>query len=221
MLSAMLALVLYTSLIVVAIVASVYALTPVLMAGEMDGLVTSAQWIVVSMGLATVLQMIANVPGGVLVGSHRFDFLNRVEIIADICMVAAIFIAVVAGAGLKVMAVCVAARHVVDLLAKWVIAHRLCPELHLRPRWADWPRFKEIARYGAKTMVATVAEVILVQGVVLIILYYHNAAALALFARPLALIRHTKRFVMGFARVLVPKAAEAHGAMTASGSVSF
>ena len=209
-LSAMLGLLFGTALLAVVVTSTIVCLTPRLMQGEEGTLIVAAQWMVSAMGAASVLQMVTIVYGGVLVGCRRFDLFNLVEIVADIGVVVGVIISLYAGWGLYGMAASVGGRQIMDLIAKRHLSHRLCPELHLRPRWTDWTRMREVAGYGSKTLTDSVATIIQGQVIVALVLFYHDMAAVAVFARSVALIRITTRFVMGFARILVPKAGEAH-----------
>jgi len=208
MLSAMLALLLYTAVLGLAITVTLAMTTQSFIKDLPPDLVTGARWMVLGMGAAAAVEMITAVYAGVLVGSHRFDLVNLVEIVADVGVIAALFTVILAGLGLKMMAVCVLVRTVFDLIAKAVMAHRLCPHLRLRPRWTDRQRFGIAIGYGSKTMAQTVATMVLNQAAVATILVFQGPIAVAMYSRPRALIRFTTRFLMGFARVLVPKASE-------------
>ncbi len=171
-------------------------------------LVIDAQWMVAAMGIGTICQMLTMVYGGVLVGSHRFVLLNYVEVVGSFFVVGGVFVALLAGWGLKAMAAFVAGRFLLELLAKRAIAKRISPELRLRFRWADTGRFREIAAYGLKDFFNSAGMIILNQGVVMMLLRYHmhGEVAVAILSRPRALIRFATRFLMGYARVLVPHA---------------
>src|SRR5205814_9063331 len=85
------------------------------------------------------------------------------------------------------------------------------PQLRVHPRWSDRATFQEISGFSAKTMVDTLSKVLQYQVPTLVIAAFIGPAALALYSRPRALSLITTRFVMGFARVLVPAAAAFHG----------
>src|SRR5262249_48710839 len=60
--------------------------------------------------------------------------------------------------------------------------------------------------FNVKTFVDALAMLLQFQVGVMVIAYFIGPAAVALFSRPRALIQISTRFVMGFARVLVPAA---------------
>jgi O-antigen/teichoic acid export membrane protein len=98
-----------------------------------------------------------------------------------------------------------------NAVAKYVCARRIVPQVRVRPRWIDRRTFREIFGFSAKTMVEAVSKVLQFQVGPLMISAVIGPAALALYSRPRALILITTRFVMGFARVLVPAASAFHG----------
>jgi O-antigen/teichoic acid export membrane protein len=207
-LSAALAVVLCMAMMAAGITGVICALTPRFLHPQTSELVSCAQWMVVASGAAAALRMITQLYTGVLVGSHRFDLVNLSEVMADVSMVCAIFVSLLSGWGLRVMAICIISRQLFDLFVKRALAHRLCPALHLRLRWSDRVHLREVVVYGGKTLAATVATIVLNQAVVTIIMGFAGPAAVAMFSRPMALIRNTTSIVTGYTRVLVPRAGE-------------
>lgn len=171
-------------------------------------LIVSTQYMAIAMGVAAACQMLTMVYGGVLVGSHRFVQLNYVEIVGSFFVVVGVMVSLLAGWGLIAMASFVAARFLLEFFAKRAIARKICPELQIGFRSKDTDRFKEIAAYGLKDFVNSSGMIILNQGVVFMLLRYHmhGEVAVAILSRPRALIRFATRFLMGYARVLVPHA---------------
>jgi O-antigen/teichoic acid export membrane protein len=209
-LSATLALVFYTVLLALVVTVGLVLVTPLLMQKETVELVESAQVLVAAMGFAAAMKMIQVVYGGSIAGFGRFDLLNLVQIVGDAILVAALFIVLALGGGLKIMALCLAINEVLRWAGKRQVFYHLCPHFRLRPRWADWEMFKEVATYGTKTLADSIATMVLNQAVMAFVLYYEGAALVAVLARPRALIRFTTRFLLGYARVLVSKSGELH-----------
>lgn len=209
-LGAMLALVIYASACAAVLTLGLAYLTPRLINTESTALLSDGRSLVLSMGLAACIAMPTMVFGGIIVGSRRFDILNLVDALSDVFMVAAVLSCVLFGAGLKVMGLFVVTRELLNGIAKYWWARRIAPQLRVRPRWADWPMFHEILGFSAKTAVAALSTVLQYQVGVLVVLTVIGPAALALYSRPRALIGITTRFVMGFARVLVPAASAFH-----------
>jgi O-antigen/teichoic acid export membrane protein len=206
-LSATLVLSLYAAGVALVITGFTAFCAPLMMpGGQPQELINSTRVIIIAMGAGAALQMLSQVYGGVLVGHQRFDLLNLVEIVENVFLVAALLIAVIAGLGLKALALCVLVQACVDVIAKRMIAYRLATSLVLRPKWRDWATFKEVCAYGGKSVIEAVGSLLTHQVVILLLMAVAGPKAVPLYARPRALIQFTNRFIMGYARVLVPKA---------------
>jgi O-antigen/teichoic acid export membrane protein len=197
-----------TAVLAFVIALAVAYFTPWFMTKDTVEIQRIAQLMFVAMGLAASLQMLIQLFGGVVVGCHRFDLLNKIEIVVDVLMVAGFFAALLFGGGLALMGGLVVARQLGDMFAKRVVAKKLCPQVSFVPRWNDWSTAGEIAGYGTKTMANTVATIITNQFGIMVLTNSGGVAMAPFLARPRALILFATRFVMGFARVLVPKAGE-------------
>lgn len=169
-------------------------------------LIHSAQAIVLTMGLSACIATPTMIYAGILTGHRRFDLLNLVDSLSDVFVVLTVFACVFTGAGLAAMGFCVFARTVINGFGKAWIARRVAPEIHVRPRFCDVTIFGEILGFSAKTMMDAIARVLQNQTAVLVIGSFLGPAAIAVYSRSAALILISTRFVMGFARVLVPAA---------------
>src|SRR5205085_8587456 len=110
------------------------------------------------------------------------------------------------GVGLKAMGLCVLGRHVLNCVGKYWLAWRLLPDASFRPDWTDWPLYREIFGFSAKSFLDIAAKLLQHQGPAAVIALWIGPAAVALYSRPRALIVISTRLVMGFTRVLVPAA---------------
>jgi len=209
-LGAMLALVIYGSACAALLTLGLAHLTSTLVNTDSTVLLSDASSLVLSMGLAACIAMPTLVFGGILVGNRRFDLLNAVDAVSDVFMVAAVLVFLLFGVGLKIMGLCVLTRELLNGIAKYWLARRIAPELRVRPRWADWAMFTEILSFSVKTLVDALSKLLQYQVGVLVVSAVIGPAGLALYSRPRALILTTTRFVIGFARVLVPTASALH-----------
>lgn len=209
-LGAMLALVIYGSVGALLLTLGLAYLTPHLINTESTALLSDARSLVLSTGLAACITMPTLVFGGIIVGSHRFDILNLIDALSDVFLIAGVLLCVLLGASLKVMGLCVLTRELLNGIAKYWWARQIAPDLRVRPRWTDWPMFHEIMGFSIKTTVEALSKLLQYQVGVLVVSIVIGPAGLALYSRPRALVLITTRFVMGFARVLVPAASALH-----------
>ena len=216
-LGAMLALVIYGSAVAALLTAGLAYFTPWLINTTSSAYISDARSLVLSMGVASCLAMVTLVFGGIIAGSGRFDALNLVDGLSDVLVVVSLVACVLFGYGLKIMGLCVLMRELVNAGAKYVCARHVLPQVRVRPCWADGSAFREISRFSAKTFVDTLSKLLQYQIGPLVIAAFLGPAALAVYSRPRALVLITTRFVMGFARVLVPAASAFHGQHDRSG----
>jgi O-antigen/teichoic acid export membrane protein len=210
-LGAMLALVIYGSACAALLMCALAYFTPWLINTSSAAHIGDARSLVLSMGATSCLVTVTLVFGGLIAGSGRFDVLNLIDGVSDVVMVVGLLACVAFGSGLKVMGLCVLMRELLNGVAKYAGARHIVPHVRVYPRWADWRTFREIFGFSAKTMVEALSKVLQYQVGPLVISAVIGPAALALYSRPRALILITTRFVMGFARVLVPAAGAFHG----------
>jgi O-antigen/teichoic acid export membrane protein len=216
-LGAMLALVIYGSACAALLMLELAYITPWLVNTGSAAHIGDARSLVLSMGAASCVATVTLVFGGIIAGSGRFDVLNLVDGLSDVVMVVGLLACVALGSGLKVMGLCVLMRELLNGIAKYACARHIVPQIRVRPRWTDRRTFSDIFGFSAKTMVETVSKVLQYQVGPLVISTVIGPAALALYSRPRALILITTRFVMGFARVLVPAASAFHGQLDHKG----
>ena len=99
---------------------------------------------------------------------------------------------------------------VIAALARFVAARRVCPELHISSRRMRLKHAGEMLRFGGKSLLGSVGELLLYKTTNLIILGYLGPAAIALYARPASLVSQAATMVNKFAYVLTPTASALH-----------
>ncbi len=180
--------------------------------GEHIGIATS---VVAMLGVAVALQMGLDVFHGVVVGCHRWDLHNAINSGFHALSVVSMIAAVAAGGGLPSLA----AIHLVSVvLAEGVrrtVAYRVCPELSIGLQYAQWSEVRQLAAFSSKASLQSVARLILLQGTSLAVAAHLGPGALALYARPVGLIRHLETLVNKFAHILIPAASSLQARGTA------
>jgi O-antigen/teichoic acid export membrane protein len=124
----------------------------------------------------------------------------------QVASVAAMSATLVLGGRLPHLALVVLLTQVGTELTRVVVAHRVCPQLLVRPRYATWKQARKMLSFGAKSSLGAVASLLLFQGNNILVARVLGPAALAVFARPLALLRVVETFANKFGFVLTPTA---------------
>lgn len=184
---------------------ALYAL-PVWFAAKLGDFLTEARWLVFWLGSALAIQIAFDAFSGVVTGSHRWDWHNALN--AGGYAVGVLGMAAVLwwGGGLASLAAVYCITVTATELARYRLARHLCPMLVLGPAHFCWRHAKAMALFGIKTLSGGLSELLSIQTVQLLVAFVLGPAALALFARPYALVRHIKTFVYKFSFVLAPTA---------------
>ena len=181
-------------------------LLPLLMRADLISQLSSARWLVLLLGMTIASQLALQTYRGVLAGCHRFDVLNSItasfEALNSLAIVGVLF----AGGGLIALGVVCFGMQLVADLTRMFFAYRACPELRVRLASADWSEARRLLRYGIKASIYSVSALLLIQANKLIVGGALGFATLAVFSRPLALIRTLETFASKFAYVLTPTA---------------
>lgn len=165
-----------------------------------------ARWVVALLGTGLAVTMACNAYGGVITGCHRWDIHNAIGAGFYALTVAAMVIALELGGGLRGLAVASCCGTVLTEAARVVLAHRVCPELRVSWRLASLAEGRRVLAYGGKTLLGAVSGALLYQTSNLLVVSTLGAAALAVYSRPQALLRHAQTFIDKFAFVLTPTA---------------
>ena len=201
-----LAIYLFTGGIVLVLTILATALVHVLFGERLAGHYTEARWVVLLLGLSLVAQFVFAVFNGIITGCHRWGVHNAIAAGARLAAAVAMIVALLVGGGLRAMAVVIVAEEVSAGLVRVRFSYRFVPGLRVSPRQCTRQHAMELVRFGGKTLLESVSRIILYQTSHLLILGYMGPAALAVYARAAALVRHTLNLLNKFAYVFTPTA---------------
>lgn len=193
-----------------AVIALTIGISAFLEYGYKDALgdnVPTAQAIVLALGFCVALEMFANPARGVLTGYHRWDMHNALSAASSILGVTLMAIVLLAGGGIIAVSIAYFVSIVFTEGARIYLAVRVARgEIRLRPSQWSLSQAREQLIFGGKTLLLAFPHVVLIQTVNLITVTLLGPAALAVFARPFALVRHLLTLIFKFTMMLVPTA---------------
>ncbi len=192
------------TLFVFALTASSALLLPNLFGDRLGAYQSDAQWAVFWLGLSLGFQLLLSGYGGVVTGCHRWDLHNAIHAGSHVVTVSGMIIIMVFGGGLPALALMNLVGDLSGRIVRGIVAHRVCPGLKVRPSLVSWAQAREMLRFGGKSFVPHLGNLLLNQTTSVMVLAYLGPAAMAVFARPRALIRHVNTLVSKFAFVLTP-----------------
>jgi O-antigen/teichoic acid export membrane protein len=191
--------------------ASIWAV-PAFFSSRLGPRTNEATWVIGLLGASLAVQMAFDGLRGVMTGCHRWDLHNALNAGIYAATVAGMILALSIGGGLRSLGLAHLAFAGAGEVVRWALAHRVCPELRIRFADARWEQGKRMLSFGAKSSLSAASRLILVQANALLVGSYFGPAALAVYARPSALVRHAETFVAKFAMVLTPTASSLQGA---------
>jgi O-antigen/teichoic acid export membrane protein len=194
------------AVIIILCTISIVWMLPRVFADRLGDDVDSAMWIVAFLGVGIAVQMLFDSARGIITGCHRWDIYNALNVGSQAIASVGMIIAVVSGSGLEGMVVVYFAVVCITEYLRLRVSRRVCPEIRLDLRLATRGLAKDMLRFGLKSIVIHTPNLLATQTANVAVLTVMGPAALAVFARPLALIRHTGTFVDKFAAVLTPTA---------------
>lgn len=179
--------------------------------GETD----TAQWVIAFLGLSLAIQMGFSPFHGVITGCHRWDLHSGINVLTRVIEFAGMLTVLLLGMGLMALAIVYFCAVLTTEILRMLLAYRVCPELGVRFSFASWSQTKKMVFFGWKTLIATISPLILYQTASVFVVGTLGPPALAILARPIALVRHVETFVNRFAFITTPTA----GALQAKGDL--
>ncbi len=187
-------------------------LLPLLFAERFSADIDAARWVVVLLGGSLAVHMAFDTFGGVVTGCHRWDLHNAINSGSHVIAVVGMFIVLMLGGGLRGLGMVQLGVTVATEVIRALVAYRVCPELRVGWAYAEWGQSREMLVFGIKKVLDGISRLLLIQSNSIIVASYLGPVALAVYARPSALIRHVETLVNKFAFVLTPTASSLHGA---------
>lgn len=172
---------------------------------------SDAQWVVAFLGASLVVQQIFDSNRGVMTGCHRWDLHNGINSGSYAITVVIMVVSLSLGHGLQSLAAIYFAVGFVTEIYRHVVVRKICPDLEIGIRKATWSQSKKMLSFGVKTIVVGLPVLIIIQGVNLLVARHLGPAMLAVFSRPIGLIRNTQTFINKYALVLTPTAGSLQG----------
>lgn len=179
---------------------------PVVFADRLGAEADAAVWVIRFLGSALAIQMAFDVWRGVLSGCHRWDYYNALNAggyaIASVLMIAALLL----GGGLAGMSLMYLIITFLTEVARYKIARSVCPEIELHRSHVNKADALKVVRFGLKTIMLGFPPLISIQTINIFVVAHLGPAALAVLARPMALVNHVGVLVGKFSNILTPTA---------------
>ena len=144
--------------------------------------------------------------GGVLTGCHRWDLHNGLNAGTYGTIVIGMITTLILGGGLPAISAVYLTGTVAGELMRMRLAYRVCPELKVQPKLATASDIRMLFSFGGKTIVDSMSRLLLAQANSILVASHLGPAALAVYARPGALVRHADTITNKSSLLLSPAA---------------
>ncbi|WP_137297672.1 MATE family efflux transporter [Psychromonas sp. SP041] len=177
----------------------------------------TAQRVILFLGLSLSIQMLAGSARGLLTGYHRWDIHNVLHAGASILSLALMMVALYfTNLSIEGMAIGYFISTLFFESLRFYYVKKICKEFTFNINLANLSTCKRMLKFGIKSMLSNVPPIILLQTISLLLVSSIGPAALAVFARPMALTKHIKTFMAKFTLMLTPTAGAMQGANESS-----
>jgi O-antigen/teichoic acid export membrane protein len=167
---------------------------------------TAGRWVLGLLGLSVAVELSFNSYRGVVSGCHRWDLQNAITGGMQLAVLPAMATALHRGGGLESLAAITLVSVLVRELVRAAVAHRICPEIGIGPRLATWAEVRHLVGFGSKLSAIGLISLTFYQVNAMMVVGYVGIAALAVYSRPLAIVRHLSALAGKLGMVMVPTA---------------
>jgi len=189
-----------------------FFILPILFADSLAENTRDTQWVVLFLGASLAVQMLSGSARGLLTGYHRWDIHNALHagssLLALSLMVSLLFSTTLGVVG---MAIGYFIATSIFESIRFIFVAKICHEFKFDLRLANWDTCKDMLKFGIKSMLSNLPPILLLQTINIMIVASIGPAALAIFARPMALTKQIKTFMTKFTLMLTPTTGSIQG----------
>ncbi len=176
-----------------------------------DAQVVQSQYLVIFLGCGLAVRMLFWPARSILTGYHLWTVTSAVTAGGDIVLLVGLFSTLKFGGGLAQLGMVGLAVAIVTEGIRVTMAKRVYKRKLLVWSAVDRPTMKKMIIFGLKNNVTGLPKILAVQTTGLVLAATAGPAALAVYARPLALFHHVERMIKQYAFLLTPMAGSIQG----------
>lgn len=173
--------------------------------------VHTAQLIVLFLGGSATIEFAFDTSRGLMTASHRWDIHNIINSVSRGVAVLGMVILLFLDGDIVDLAIVYFGVVALTEIIRFFLARRICTHAYYQNDLVTKQRVKQLYAFGIKSAVAQIPSWAIVQTNAIFVAQVLGPAALAIVARPIALIKHIERFINKFTFMLTPTAASMKG----------
>lgn len=202
--SSVTAVLLVMSISVIVLTLITASLLPYFYSAQLNQYCDEGQIIIMFLGTSLAAEISQSVFGGVLTGCHRWDILNGINAGVRLFTMASMIICLILKGGLIQLAGIEMTGEIIGFIVKMIAAKKVYRPLKIRISMIRIQRIKEMMKFGLKTFVPGIGQLISNQTIRLMLVWHMGPALLAVFVRPASLMAHMTTFITRYAFVFTP-----------------
>ena len=164
----------------------------------------NSQIVVALLGVSLAIQIYFDTFRGIITGCHRWDIHNGIHAAVSFVSLVIMMLVLLAGEGIVAIALAYSGVAVLFEVIRIVLAKKIFPQVKIQFKNASFLECKRMLNFGWGTVLFRLPPVVLVQTVSVLLVGVLGPAALAIFSRPIAIVRHIKTFISKFSFILTP-----------------
>ena len=161
---------------------------------QLNTQVTDASWVIFYLGLGLAIKICLSVFAGIMTGCHRWDLQHGINATNRLITLLGMVTVIKTGGGLPTLALVYLSLETLVLSFRCPLVFRVCPGLKINPRLARRSTAFAMWRFGLKTLLPDLGDMLSNQTFSLFLVWYLGPAALASYARPRALVNNIQTF---------------------------
>ncbi len=195
----------FFAVLIIALSILIAMLLPAFFGEKLGENTVETQYVFAFLGCSLAIQMGFDTSRGILTGYHRWDLHNGITagmyLVSSIMMIVSLLVYEAGLFGMSLAYMCVT---LLTEILRMVVAKRISPEYKLSKERVSLPHAKTMLFFGSKTILSVLPPIVVLQTTSLFIAGALGPAALAMFSRPLALVRIVETLIRKFSYVLTP-----------------
>lgn len=196
----------FMAIAAILITVTIVIVLPKFYSGALHGELETAQKAIGILGMVIAVQLFFDSCRGVITGHHRWDIHNGLHAGGSISALILMTVSLVAGFDIVGLAIGYSIAMIGTELVRVYVASRVAPDVKFSYRHATKENSKQALTFGIKNIFIHLPPVILTQSVSLVLVRELGPALLAVYSRPLALVRHILTFMNKYTHMLMPTA---------------
>lgn len=163
-----------------------------------------AQMVVILLGASVAVSVAGSAYQGVVTGCQLWKQHHLIYAITNTMSACGMLVALELKLGITALAGVHLTSEILGRIARTKLAYDACPNLAISLKQFDLETVKELLHYNSKIVAARLTSVITHQSINVMIVGFLGPAALAVFSRPRALIKHASTFSQKYSMMLAP-----------------